>query len=283
MRGIRSGARGGVGGGKTASADSGGLADSDGRASDVGPDHPAARCIHAWVGMDTVGTLLRDTLDEVLGDGGIATRAESSGSPRDPSSTRPPPPYEVDVLSIDMDGVDLYMLQPSLEAVNPRVLVVGYQDIIGPVRSLTVPPVKSGVRYIPSRGSGFAGASLTAFVRVLARWEYHFVGCEAAGYVGFFSPRRRHSGGAPRRPRVRARHHARGQRMFRRAKDARGDGEAMARGSRRSVGARGRRLAEKVRAGTAAEKRRRGPGRRTPGRGTVTTREDADTIPSTSS
>ena len=186
MRGIRSGARGGVGGGKTASADSGGLADSDGRASDVGPDHPAARCIHAWVGMDTVGTLLRDTLDEVLGDGGIATRAESSGSPRDPSSTRPPPPYEVDVLSIDMDGVDLYMLQPALEAANPRVLVVGYQDIIGPVRSLTVPPVKSGVRYIPSRGSGFAGASLTAFVRVLARWEYHFVGCEAAGYVGFF-------------------------------------------------------------------------------------------------
>ena len=172
---------------ETASADSGGLADSDGRASDVGPDHPAARCIHAWVGMDTVGTLLRDTLDEVLGDGGIATRAESSGSPRDPSSTRPPPPYEVDVLSIDMDGVDLYMLQPALEAANPRVLVVGYQDIIGPVRSLTVPPVKSGVRYIPSRGSGFAGASLTAFVRVLARWEYHFVGCEAAGVVGFFS------------------------------------------------------------------------------------------------
>ena len=90
-----------------------------------------------------------------------------------------------------MDGVDLYMLQPTLEAVTPRVLVVGCQDIIGPVRSLTVPAVKSGVRYIPSRGSGFAGASLTeSFVRVLARWD------DDDGVRRpvrrFFSPRRRH-------------------------------------------------------------------------------------------
>ena len=180
------------------------------------------------------------------------------------------------MLSIDMDGVDLYMLQPALEA-TPRVLVVGYQDIIGPVRSLTVPPVKSGVRYIPSRGSGFAGASLTAFVRVLARWEYHFVGCEAAGVVGFFL----------RGDVIREAHRAgRGSVHVTTpedsgcfdARDARGDGEAMARGSRRSVGARGRRVAEKARAGTAAEKTTTGSRTRTPGRGTVTTREDADTI-----
>ena len=186
MRGVRSGA-GDRGGAANADGVASGSAAGSGRSSDVGPDHPAARCIHAWVGMDTVGKLIRDNLDGVLGggggdgDGGSSTRAGSG-----PSRVSLRRRDEVDVLSIDMDGVDLYMLQPTLEAVNPRVLVVGYQDIIGPERSLTVPPVKSGVRYIPSRGSGFAGASLAAFVRVLARWGYHFVGCEATGYVGFF-------------------------------------------------------------------------------------------------
>ena len=37
------------------------------------------------------------------------------------------PPREIDLLSLDIDGIDIYLLQPILETVNPRVVVVEYQ------------------------------------------------------------------------------------------------------------------------------------------------------------
>jgi len=45
---------------------------------------------------------------------------------------------EIDLLSIDLGGVD-YWIWAAIEAIEPRVVVVEYQDIIGPDKSLTVP------------------------------------------------------------------------------------------------------------------------------------------------
>ncbi len=45
---------------------------------------------------------------------------------------------EIDLLSIDMDGVD-YWIWEAIDSISPRVVVVEYQDILGPDRALTVP------------------------------------------------------------------------------------------------------------------------------------------------
>src|ERR1700730_5817867 len=45
---------------------------------------------------------------------------------------------EIDLLSIDMDGVD-YWIWKAVNCVDARVVVAEYQDIIGPQKSLTVP------------------------------------------------------------------------------------------------------------------------------------------------
>lgn len=45
---------------------------------------------------------------------------------------------EIDLLSIDIDGMD-YWVWEAVEAVSPRVVVIEFQDILGPDRAVTVP------------------------------------------------------------------------------------------------------------------------------------------------
>jgi hypothetical protein len=42
------------------------------------------------------------------------------------------------LLSIDLDGVD-HWIWKSIIAIEPRVVVVEYQDIIGPDKAITAP------------------------------------------------------------------------------------------------------------------------------------------------
>ena len=95
---------------------------------------------------------------------------------------------EVDLLSIDMDGVD-YWIWEALDAINPRVVVVEYSDIIGPEKSLTVPYSDrfNPYQYPTTRGlPNFCGASLRAFVKLADKKGYRLVGCNRYGYNAFF-------------------------------------------------------------------------------------------------
>jgi hypothetical protein len=95
---------------------------------------------------------------------------------------------EIDLLSLDMDGVD-YWVWEAIDAVTPRVVVVEYQDIIGPDRALTVPYAEDfdARRYPTTDGMpNFAGASLAAFVKLARRKGYRLVGCNRYGYNAFF-------------------------------------------------------------------------------------------------
>ena len=96
---------------------------------------------------------------------------------------------EIDLMSLDMDGVD-YWIWDSIKVIEPRVVVVEYQDIIGPDRSLTVPykddfnaykyPITLG------RHPNFCGASLRAFTKLAKMKGYRLVGCNRYGYNAFF-------------------------------------------------------------------------------------------------
>ena len=95
---------------------------------------------------------------------------------------------EIDLLCVDMDGVD-YWIWKEIQIISPRVVVVEYQDILGPDRSVTVPyrddfvashyPVTDGM-------PNYCGASLKAFAKLAAAKGYRLVGCNRYGYNAFF-------------------------------------------------------------------------------------------------
>lgn len=94
----------------------------------------------------------------------------------------------IDLLSIDIDGMDFWIWK-AIEAVRPRVVVVEYQDILGPMLSLTVPyrddftardyPMTHGM-------PNYCGASLRAFVKLAKEKGYRLVGTNRYGYNAFF-------------------------------------------------------------------------------------------------
>lgn len=95
---------------------------------------------------------------------------------------------EIDVLSIDLDGVD-YWIWKAIDAVEPRVLIVEYQDILGPDRSWTVPyrPDFSVGDYAVNRDlNNYCGASLRAFARLSEERGLRLVGCSRGGWNAFF-------------------------------------------------------------------------------------------------
>lgn len=115
---------------------------------------------HAWV--------TRDNINEIITTNGF------SG--------------EIDLLSIDMDGVD-YWIWEAIDAIDPSVVVVEYQDIIGPERSLTIPYSDNFNAYEHPTTLGmpnYCGASLPAFNKLAIRKGYRLVGCNRYGYNAFF-------------------------------------------------------------------------------------------------
>lgn len=116
--------------------------------------------VNAWV--------TRDNINKIIRDNGFAG--------------------EIDLLSIDMDGNDYWIWQ-AIDVVQPRVLVLEYQDIIGSEKSLTVPYKDdfNAYEYPLTNGSpNFCGASLTAFVKLARQKGYRLVGCNRYGYNAFF-------------------------------------------------------------------------------------------------
>jgi hypothetical protein len=95
---------------------------------------------------------------------------------------------EIDLLSLDMDGVDYWIWQ-ALTVVAPRVVVLEYQDILGPERACTVPyadDFNAGKYPATSGMPNFAGASLAAFVKLGESKGYRLVGVNRYGYNAFF-------------------------------------------------------------------------------------------------
>jgi hypothetical protein len=87
-----------------------------------------------------------------------------------------------------MDGVD-YWIWEAITACTPRVVVLEYQDILGPVRAVTVPYADDFNAWQYSTTGGmpnFCGASLAAFVKLARKKGYRLVGCNRYGFNAFF-------------------------------------------------------------------------------------------------
>jgi hypothetical protein len=86
----------------------------------------------------------------------------------------------IDLLSLDMDGIDYWVLEAM--AVRPRAIVLEYNTEMGPERAVSVPYRDDFVSETP----GHAGASLPAFVKLLRGRGYRLVGCQSYGFNAFF-------------------------------------------------------------------------------------------------
>ena len=88
---------------------------------------------------------------------------------------------EIDLLSIDIDGNDIYILE-SISVVNPRVIMIEYNGKFPP-------PMSIAQRYNPEHiwdESDYGGSSLAAITKVADRRGYCLVGCGVVGVNAFF-------------------------------------------------------------------------------------------------
>jgi hypothetical protein len=88
---------------------------------------------------------------------------------------------EVDLLSIDIDSYDYWVLE-ALTAVSPRVLVVEYNAALGPDRTVTIPK-HATLDDVPKT---YRGASLAALEKLAGRKGYRLVVCDPTGTNAFF-------------------------------------------------------------------------------------------------
>ena len=91
----------------------------------------------------------------------------------------------IDLLSLDVDGVD-YWLWQSLTAIEPRVVVLEVNHLWGPDVAATVPYRPDFRAEFTAYGSDYAGASLKAFVDLGREKGYRLVGTNAFVTNAFF-------------------------------------------------------------------------------------------------
>jgi hypothetical protein len=94
-------------------------------------------------------------------------------------------PDDVDVLSLDIDGNDLYLW--SAMAMRPRILICEFNNAVPSELALTIPyqPDFSFAAQ-PADQAMFRSASLAAFVAVGRRKGYRLVGMNALGFNAIF-------------------------------------------------------------------------------------------------
>ena len=87
----------------------------------------------------------------------------------------------IDLLSIDIDGNELYLLN-KLSQIKPRVIIVEYN-------SKFPPPIKKTIKYSPSfiwKYDDYSGSSLQSLTDNLNKKKYVLVGCNISGINAFF-------------------------------------------------------------------------------------------------
>ena len=211
---------------------------------DSSPKTGAAAVVRGRLRPTTIGAEIRAALEALEGASEAeetdnkATDEEEKRRIKKTKTRR----VEVDLLTLDVARDGLYLAQPALETVSPRLVAVSYDSAFGPERALAAkpgsgfggrkafeeeeeeeeeeedksretPPTRTKIEAASSsssrasyrrEGSAFVdprlseeekeeedlalqiSASLSAYLRVLERWGFHFVGCEAAGETAFF-------------------------------------------------------------------------------------------------
>jgi hypothetical protein len=93
-------------------------------------------------------------------------------------------PFDLDLLSIDIDGNDYWIWQ-AIVSYKPRVVMIEYNAMLGDKKSLVMPYNKRH----NWNGSDYFGASLSALARLAKKKGYVLVGTNKTGVNAFFVER----------------------------------------------------------------------------------------------
>ena len=91
---------------------------------------------------------------------------------------------KIDVLSLDLDGNDIYILEELIKQIKQPSLIIAEYNAKFP------PPIKFKIKYEPNfvwRGDDYFGASLSEFAEVLKKYSYELICCNShTGSNAFF-------------------------------------------------------------------------------------------------
>ncbi|MDR3362808.1 MAG: hypothetical protein LBO64_08230 [Desulfovibrio sp.] len=118
--------------------------------------HPP-QCIHAWI--------TRDNINELVTGHGF------SG--------------EIDLLSLDMDGNDYWILK-ALNGVSPRVIICETQNAVPAGIAVTQPYAEDFRLTAEQMADGFLSASLAAMQKLCAEKGYRLIGGHGYGFNAIF-------------------------------------------------------------------------------------------------
>jgi hypothetical protein len=91
----------------------------------------------------------------------------------------------VDLLSLDLDGVDYWIWQ-AIDVIRPRVVIAEVQCIWGADRSVSVPYSETFKAPVHDRFKVYCGASLPAFAKLARAKGYRLVGVQRLGFNAVF-------------------------------------------------------------------------------------------------
>jgi hypothetical protein len=91
---------------------------------------------------------------------------------------------DIDLLSLDMDGVD-YWVWKALTCARPRAVILEYNPTWGPEASVTV-PYREDFRMDLSKQPYYASASLSAYAKLGRERGYRLVGVHRLGFNAVF-------------------------------------------------------------------------------------------------
>jgi hypothetical protein len=92
---------------------------------------------------------------------------------------------EVDLLSLDMDGVD-YWIWDAISSTLPRVVIAEVQVMWGAETAVTVPYRSDFRAEFFDKYPIYGGASLPAFVKLAKQKGYRLIGCQRYGFNAVF-------------------------------------------------------------------------------------------------
>lgn len=92
---------------------------------------------------------------------------------------------DVGLLSVDIDGNDYWVWQ-AINVINPAIVVIEYNAVLGDLHSLTVPYHPEFQRTKAHYSNLFFGASLAAVIKLGREKGYTFFGTTSSGVNAFF-------------------------------------------------------------------------------------------------
>lgn len=94
--------------------------------------------------------------------------------------------FNVDIFSIDIDGIDYWVLNNLPDTIKPKIIIVEYNSIFGHDLEVTVPDIDNFSRDSYHFSNLCYGASLKAYVNLMKFKGYYFLGVNRLRNNAFF-------------------------------------------------------------------------------------------------